>query len=68
MSKSDVDQTIKQHLRVCNTFRLSILKDMEQFGLIKQINRQEFRNIEGNYEKELDNFKKYGKWVSSIPE
>ena len=68
MSKAEVDISIKEHLKVCNTMRLIILEDMEEFELVKKINQREWRILDYEVDKKLDKFKKYGRWMSSIPE
>ena len=68
MSKQSIDIVFKRWLRVPNVIRHFILEDMCALNLLQKINQREWKLLESNCYKELNNYKKYNKWITSLPD
>jgi hypothetical protein len=66
ISKQTIDMVFDRWLRVPNIMKHNILSDMEALKLIKKKCQREWILLNSDCPKELDNFKKYGRWISSV--
>lgn len=69
VSMKFIDSVFNQYLRnIPKIIRSFIIEDMAELKLLQKINKRQILILNSDCYKDLNNYKKYNKWITSLPD